>query len=133
MERLSILYDHLVEDIKGKGYLQVEESPIKVLDSGSPPGNKKGACHQGYYWVYHSPLDSTVLFNYQPARAEKATLEMLGNFKGYLQSDGGRAMAKVFTRRLLRGQKSPISSAGLMPDGSLKRHCQMIRRKHKLL
>lgn len=98
MERLSILYEHLVEDIKGKGYLQVDETPMKVLDSGSPPGNKKGACHKGYYWVYHSPLDNTVLFDYQPTRAEKATLEMLKNFKGYLQSDGYSVYKKIAKR-----------------------------------
>jgi transposase len=93
MERLSILYEHLVEDIKGKGYLQVDESPIRVLDS-----NKKGACHKGYYWVYHCPLDNTVLFNYQPTRAEKATSEMLKNFKGYLQSDGYSVYKKIAKR-----------------------------------
>ncbi len=93
MERLAILYEHLVEDIKIKGYLQVDETPIKVLDS-----NKKGACHKGYYWVYHSPLDSTVLFDYQPTRAEKATLDMLDSFKGYLQSDGYSVYKKIAKR-----------------------------------
>src|SRR5690606_2896376 len=66
-----------------KGYLQVDETPIKVLDS-----DKKGAAHQGYYWVYHAPLDGTVLFDYSPSRGGIAVVPMLGNFKGYLQTDG---------------------------------------------
>src|SRR5690606_34975948 len=63
--KLHPLYEQLVFDIKTKGYLQVDESPIKVLDS-----DKKGAAHQGYYWVYHAPLDGIVLFDYQPTRGQ---------------------------------------------------------------
>lgn len=39
---LEPLYDQLVFDIKSQGYLQVNETPIKVLDS-----DKKDAAHQG--------------------------------------------------------------------------------------
>lgn len=70
-------------DTKSKGYLQVDETPIKVLDSG-----KKGAAHQGYYWVYHAPLDGTVLFDYSPTRGSSASQAILETFRGYLQTDG---------------------------------------------
>src|SRR5690606_7519894 len=83
LEILGPLYDQLVFDTRSKGYLQVDETPIKVLDS-----DKKGAAHQGYYWVYHAPLDGTVLFDYSPTRGGTAAVPMLGNFKGYLQTDG---------------------------------------------
>ena len=81
--KLQPLYDQLVFDTKTKGYLQVDETRIKVLDS-----DKKGAAHTGWYWVYHAPLDGTVLFDYSPTRGSSAPLPILGNFKGYLQSDG---------------------------------------------
>lgn len=81
--KLEPLYEQLVFDTKSKGYLQVDETPIKVLDS-----DKKGAAHQGYYWVYHAPLEGTVLFDYSPTRGQLAPLPILGNFKGYLQTDG---------------------------------------------
>lgn len=81
--KLEPLYESLVFDTKAKGYLQVDETPLKVLDS-----DKKGAAHQGYYWVYHAPLDGTVLFDYSPTRGNIAPLPILGNFKGYLQTDG---------------------------------------------
>ena len=81
--KLHPLYDQLVFDTKAEGYLQVDESPIKVLDS-----DKKGAAHQGYYWVYHAPLDKTVLFDHSPTRGGSAPLPMLGSFRGYLQTDG---------------------------------------------
>lgn len=83
LQKLEPLYDQLIFDTKSKGYLQVDETPIKVLDS-----DKKGAAHQGYYWVYHAPLDGTVLFDYSPTRGGIAAVPMLGNFKGYLQTDG---------------------------------------------
>ena len=81
--KLQPLYEQLVFDTKANGYLQVDESPIKVLDS-----DKKGAAHQGYYWVYHAPLDGTVLFDYSPTRGSSAPLPILGSFRGYLQTDG---------------------------------------------
>jgi transposase len=83
LEKLEPLYEKLVFDTKVQGYLQVDETPIKVLDS-----DKKGAAHQGYYWVYHAPLERTVLFDYSPTRGGIAAAGMLGNFKGYLQTDG---------------------------------------------
>lgn len=83
LEKLEPLYEQLIFDTKSKGYLQVDETPIKVLDS-----DKKGAAHQGYYWVYHAPLDGTVLFDYSPTRGGIAAAGMLGDFKGYLQTDG---------------------------------------------
>ena len=46
------LYEHLKKLVLGQGYLQVDETPIKVLDRI----NKSGKTHQGYHWVYNAPL-----------------------------------------------------------------------------
>jgi len=81
--KLHPLYEKLLFDIKSQGYLQVDETPIKVLES-----NKKGACHQGWYWVYHAPLEEVTLFDYQPTRGRAGVHQMLKNFQGYLQTDG---------------------------------------------
>lgn len=83
MERLEILYDHLVADTKFQGYLQADETPIKVLES-----RKKGSCHQGWYWVYHNPINQSVLFDYQPTRGVPGPRRILEDFKGYLETDG---------------------------------------------
>lgn len=80
---LEILYDHLLRQTRRKGYLQADETPIKVLDR-----DKKGSCHLGYFWVYRSPVDKTVLFDYQTGRSGRAAREILDGFKGYLQTDG---------------------------------------------
>lgn len=83
LEKLEPLYDCLLEDTKRMGYLQADETTIRVMDSA-----KKGACHLGRYWVYHNPLEKTVLFDYQPTRGAKAAENLLKGFKGYLQTDG---------------------------------------------
>jgi transposase len=80
---LEILYDHLLKQTRHKGYLQADETPIKVLDR-----DKKGSCHLGYFWVYRSPVDKAVLFHYQTGRSARAAREILDGFKGYLQTDG---------------------------------------------
>ncbi|REL33842.1 IS66 family transposase [Rhodohalobacter sp. SW132] len=74
--------------------MQVDELPIKVLES-----LKKGACHQGYFWVYHSPIEKTVLFDYQPTRGAPAPKRLLDGFTGYLQTDGYVAYEEVGQRK----------------------------------
>jgi transposase len=94
LERLEPLYHQLEKDIKARGYLQVDESPIKVLDS-----DKKGAAHQGWYWVCHDPLEKTVLFTYDPSRSKEAAAAVLKDFKGYLQTDGYASYKQTIARR----------------------------------
>ena len=94
LERLEPLYQQLKFDIKAKGYLQVDETSIKVLES-----DKKGAAHSGWYWVYHSPLDGLVLMDYQPTRGSSGSKNMLEHFRGYLQSDGYAVYNKVGQRK----------------------------------
>ena len=77
------LYESLKRRILAQGYLQVDETPIQVLDK-----TKKGKTHRGYHWIYHSPLEKSVLFDYQPGRSREGPKQMLKDFKGYLQTDG---------------------------------------------
>jgi len=97
MDRLEILYDHLVADTKTQGYLQADETPIKVLEN-----RKKGSCHQGYYWVYLNPINQTVLFDYQPTRGAPGPKRILADFKGYLQTDGYSVYKKIGARNDVR-------------------------------
>ena len=93
LELLDILYKQLLEDTKSQGYLQADETPIKVIDK-----SKRGTTHQGYYWVYHNPIDKTVIFDYQPGRGAKAAENVLSGFKGYLQTDGYGVYDKIGKR-----------------------------------
>jgi hypothetical protein len=69
--------------VLSQGYIQADETPIKVLDK-----DKKGTTHRGYHWVYHAPLTKQVLFDYREGRGREGPKECLKGFKGYLQTDG---------------------------------------------
>ena len=69
-------------------YLQVDETPIKVLDRDHHPDSHRGGIHQGYMWLYHAPVDRLVLFDYRRGRDQSGPKAMLANFKGIIQTDG---------------------------------------------
>ncbi|HYQ59029.1 MAG TPA: IS66 family transposase [Draconibacterium sp.] len=80
---LEPLYDCLKHRVLSQGYLQVDETPIQVLDRA-----KKGKTHRGYHWIYYSPIEKTVLFDYRKGRGREGPELLLKEFKGYLQTDG---------------------------------------------
>jgi transposase len=80
---LEPLYQALRLHILSATYLQCDETPIAVLDK-----QKKGDTHQGYHWVYYSPEQRLVLFDYQPGRGREGAAKLLKSYKGYLQTDG---------------------------------------------
>ncbi|MGF1564840.1 MAG: IS66 family transposase [Flavobacteriales bacterium] len=82
-ELIKLLFDAFKNHVLSTNYLQVDESPFKVLSS-----EKKGASHQGYQWVYLDPVRNLVFYNYQRGRAQEHPTTMLKNFKGIIQTDG---------------------------------------------
>lgn len=83
---LEPLYLALKFEVLKSTYLQVDETPIPVLDK-----QKKGKTHQGYHWVYHTPEKKLVLFDYQKGRNREGPKQLLKNYQGYLQTDGYQA------------------------------------------
>jgi len=90
---LEPLYDTLKQRVLSQGYLQVDETPIPVLEKQT-----KGKTHRGYHWIYHSPLEKTVLFDYNTGRSREGPVKLLRDFKGYLQTDGYKVY-ELFARR----------------------------------
>lgn len=86
-ERVALLLEPLYikqgQIIVKQGYVQADETPIRVLDK-----NKKGTTHRGYFWLYHSPIQKAVYFDYQSGRGREGPTKFLKDFKGYLQTDG---------------------------------------------
>ena len=80
------LYEAHAQLVLSSGYLHADETIIKVLDS-----DKKGATHQGYYWVYQCHEKKQVLFDYRPGRGREGPQSILKNYQGYLQTDGYQA------------------------------------------
>ncbi len=88
---LKPVYNALKREVLANLYLQADETSIKVLQS-----EKKGACHLGYYWTYHAPVDGLVLFDYQPGRGQQGPKKLLADFTGVLQSDGYAVYQALF-------------------------------------
>lgn len=82
-ELIRRLFEVFRKDVLSTNYLQVDESPFKVLSS-----EKKGATHVGYQWVYLDPVRNVVFYNYQPGRSGEHPVRMLKGFKGIIQTDG---------------------------------------------
>lgn len=80
------LYEKLKNIVSLKDYLMADETPIPVQDS-----HKQGATHTGYHWVYFSPVDKLVCFDYHPGRDRAGPKAFLENFSGTLQTDGYNA------------------------------------------
>jgi transposase len=83
---LEPLYDCLKKKILQGDYLMADETPISVLTEDKP-----GATHKGYHWVYYSPVERLVLFDYQKGRGRNGPTELLREYKGALQVDGYQA------------------------------------------
>ena len=77
------LYEVLKKEVLQSTYIQVDESPIKVLTKDKP-----GSSHKGWMWVYHSPPDKLLFFDYRSGRSQTGPKEILIDFHGTLQTDG---------------------------------------------
>jgi len=80
---IAPLFDALKAEVLKSNYLHADETPIKVMDK-----DKKGETHRGYYWVYQNSIDKIVFFDYQEGRGREGPVDILQNFRGYLQTDG---------------------------------------------
>lgn len=63
-------------------YLQVDETPVKVMDP-----EVKGKCARGYLWLAGRP-GGDVIFEFHPGRGKEYAQQLVGDFTGYLQRDG---------------------------------------------
>lgn len=90
---LSPIYRAMQAKLQKKTYLQVDETPVRYLDSEAP-----GASRQGYFWVYTDP-GKEVLFQWSTGRAHDAPMEFLGDFRGTIQCDGFSAYTALLKRR----------------------------------
>jgi transposase len=88
---LAPLWELLRLLVQGQKYLQADETPLKVLDR-----DHRSGIHQGYVWVYHSPADGLVLFDYRKGRSSSGPKEMLAHYRGVLQTDGYSVYESLF-------------------------------------
>jgi transposase len=78
---LQPLWRLMFSHMKHGGYLQVDETPVKVLDPEVP-----GKCARGYLWFYAVP-DGDVFLDFQDTRGRDAPHAQLQDFTGTIQTD----------------------------------------------
>lgn len=79
---LLAIYRLIWEELKVGNYLQIDESPVKVLDP-----EVKGKAAQGYLWFYSIP-GGYVLLEFHQSRGRDGPRERLRGFRGTMQTDG---------------------------------------------
>ncbi len=79
------LIDLLQEEIRSGPIINMDETTVQVLKE---PGRKNTS--KSYMWVARGGLPErpVVLFRYDPSRAGAVATEFVGDFRGYLQTDG---------------------------------------------
>jgi transposase len=76
------IYYLIFEEMAAGGYLQVDETPVKVLDP-----EVKGKAGKGWLWFYSVP-DGDVFLEFHDSRGREGPRERLKNFYGTIQADG---------------------------------------------
>lgn len=87
------IYELHKKDVLASRYLNADETGCPVQDS-----EKKGSCHNGYYWVYYNNEKKMALFDYRKGRSREGPDDILKDFKGYLQTDGYSAYEEFDNR-----------------------------------
>jgi transposase len=89
MVKAGALIEPLVEalcaHIRSDAIVQMDETPVQVLKE---PG--KVAQSKSYMWVMKGgpPRQPAIVYHYDPTRAQVVPKSLLGDYRGYLQTDG---------------------------------------------
>ena len=82
---LEPIYNYMKEDLLKRNYIHADETTLKVInDNGKDSNSKK------YMWLYMSQTNNKpiILYDYQSTRSSSCPRKFLGNYSGYLQTDG---------------------------------------------
>jgi len=96
LKLLEPLYLALKVEVFKSTYLQVDETPIPVLDKQKKAVAATDKARQDYHWpaprwVYYTPENKLVLFDYQKGRNREGFKQLLKDYQRYLQTDGYQA------------------------------------------
>jgi transposase len=78
---LKPLYEVIWREMKAGGYVQVDETPVKVLDP-----EVQGKAAQGYLWFFSVP-GGDVILEFSRSRGQEVPRRRLQGFEGTIQTD----------------------------------------------
>ncbi len=97
-ELLKPVYQELQKIVTLSGYVQGDETPIRVLDPARP-----GAARDAWLWSFLAPQAAVVVFDFKLTRSHEPAHAFLLNFAGVFQTDGYAGYLKAL--RLLPAPK----------------------------
>lgn len=90
---LKPIYGHIREAVYSKGYVQIDETPVRYLSPG------EGKASQGYFWVANRP-GAEVVFDWKTSRAAACLESILpADFRGIVQCDGYAGYEAMHSQR----------------------------------
>jgi len=105
---LRPVYLELKKHVTRSGYVQGDETPIRVLDPARP-----GAAREAWLWTFLAPRQRSVVFDFQLTRSHEPALAFLRNFAGIFQTDGYAGYLKAL-RMLPEAERQGIIHAACM-------------------
>ena len=75
------IYNAIWQEMLASGYMQIDETPVKVLDPERP-----GKAAQGFLWFYAVP-GQDVIIEFSPSRGQETPKARLQGFRGRIQAD----------------------------------------------
>jgi transposase len=92
---LLTIHAQLAERVRQSGYIQADETPVRVLDP-----DRSGKAAQAYLWTYHSPLNGAIVFDFNLSRGRASPERFIPEgWAGSLQSDGYELYASLARER----------------------------------
>ncbi len=84
-QKCTVLLDLLNQEIRSGPLVQIDETGVQVLDE---PGRE--ATTKSYMWVFRGgdPARPALLYQYHPSRSADVAKAFLGDYTGYVQTDG---------------------------------------------
>ena len=82
---LEPIYNYMKKELLNRNYIHADETTLKVInDNGKSSKSKK------YMWLYMSETNAKpiILYDYQNTRSSSCPKAFLGDYSGYLQTDG---------------------------------------------
>lgn len=148
-DHLEPLYESLRKEVLGSGYVQLDHTPLKLLDRKRP-----GAARECGAWTYRS-LDGPMFFEFTLNKTGDKPRETLADYQGVLQTDGannfgGTTQKEGVThlgcfaharRYFVEAQKHDEAACAYYLDAmdrlfraeKLARHFQLCSQKHRQL
>lgn len=92
---LKIVYSQIRDKVLASGYVQADETPVRVMDP-----DHEGSAKKGYLWVYHAPHAREIAFEFDMSRGQGNPSRFFGSeWSGTVQSDGYNVYPAVFGER----------------------------------